>query len=211
MSVSSSSLAPGDQVHDRDFVVRDLDDERDLPGQRLPRNSNRFARNRTTIVAARPSIGKRIFRTLGRFVVAVLIGVGLTLAWQSYGEQAKAIARTWAPSLAWALPQSDAKAPSADSDILPELARQLKLITLDVAIVRRDVGQLAANQDQIAANQDQIAAKQDQLTQNIAALQEIEQDARQRAYSSAAPKPVSPPAPKALRPAVRIAPQAAPQ
>jgi len=38
------------------------------------------------IASDRPSIGRRIFRTLTRFFIAVLIGVGATLAWQSHGE-----------------------------------------------------------------------------------------------------------------------------
>jgi len=206
--MSSSSLAPGDQVHDRDFVVRDLDDERDLHHQRFQRSGDQFARNRPAIAAIRPSIGKRIFRTLARFVVAVLIGVGLTLAWQSYGEEAKEMARIWVRSLAWALPQanakSDVKSPPADAEVLPELAQQLRLIALDVAIVRHNVGQLATNQDQ-------FAAKQDQMTQNLAALQEIEQDVRQRTFSAPTPKPVSPPASKLIHPAARISPPAAPQ
>jgi hypothetical protein len=204
MSLSSSSLAPGDHVHDRDFVVRDLDGEHDIHHQRFQRSGDQLGRNRLPIVPARPSIGKRILRTLARFVVAVLIGIGLTLAWQSYGEQAKAMARIWAPSLAWALPQSDAKPPPADADILPELTQQLKLIALDVAIVRRNVGQLATNQDQ-------LAAKQDQMTQNLAALQEIERDVRQKTFALPAPKPVSPRVPNPTHPAARSAPQAAPQ
>jgi len=204
MSLSSSSLAPGDHAPDRDFVVRDLDDERDMHHQRFQRSGDQLGRNRLPIVPARPSIVKRILRTLARFVIAVLIGVGLTLAWQSYGEQAKAMARLWVPSLAWALPESDARSPPADADILPELAQQLKLIALDLAIVRHNVGQLATNQDQ-------LAAKQDQMTQNLAALQEIERDVRQKAFALPAPKPVSPPVPNPVRPAARSAPQAAPQ
>jgi hypothetical protein len=51
--------------------------------------------------------------TMARFLLAVLIGIGLTLAWQSYGEGAKQIVGPWvsetitskAPSLAWLLPQ----------------------------------------------------------------------------------------------------------
>jgi hypothetical protein len=39
--------------------------------------------------SGRPSIGRRMFRTLFRFSVAVLIGVGATLGWQSYGDEAK--------------------------------------------------------------------------------------------------------------------------
>src|SRR6201981_3124912 len=34
----------------------------------------------------RPSIGRRMFRFITRFTIAVLIGVGATLGWQSYGE-----------------------------------------------------------------------------------------------------------------------------
>ena len=117
----SSPLAPGDQVHDRDFVVRDLDHERDLHNQRFQRAGDQSARSRPLTATVRPSIGRRIFRTLTRFIVAVLIGVGLTLAWQSYGEQAKEMVRIWVPSLAWLLPQPDAKQQQADADILPEM------------------------------------------------------------------------------------------
>ena len=197
----SSPLAPGDQVHDRDFLVRDLDDERDLHNQRFQRAGDQTSRSRPAAAAVRPSIGRRIFRTLARFIVAVVIGVGLTLAWQSYGEQAKGMARTWVPSLAWLAPQPDAKPPT-DADVLPEMAQQVKLIALDIAIVRRNLGQLATNQDQ-------LAAKQDQMTRNMAELQEIEQDVRQKTFSPPpAPKPVEL---KPLHPAVRNSPQAAPQ
>src|SRR5256885_13451684 len=56
---------------------------------------------------------------MARFLVAVLIGIGLTLAWQSYGEEAKQIVEPWAtemvttraPSLAWLLPSSPTKSP----------------------------------------------------------------------------------------------------
>ena len=37
--------------------------------------------------SGRPSIGKRMFRTLVRFSIAVLIGVGAMLGWQSYGDE----------------------------------------------------------------------------------------------------------------------------
>ena len=37
----------------------------------------------------RPPIGKRMLRALIRFSIAVLIGVGATLGWQSYGDEAK--------------------------------------------------------------------------------------------------------------------------
>src|ERR1700746_892578 len=51
----------------------------------------------------RPSITRRIIRTLGRFSAAVLIGVGATLAWQCYGS---VMVGAWAPSLGWLVPTS---------------------------------------------------------------------------------------------------------
>lgn len=199
VSMTSSPLAPSDH---RDFDIRDLDDERDLHNQRFPRSSDPLIRSRPPV--AKRSIGKRIFRTLTRFVVTVLIGVALTLGWQTYGEQTKELTRTWVPSIAWMLPQPDPKAPT-NADVLPEMAQQIKLIALDVAIVRRNLSQLATNQDQ-------LAAKQDQMTKNIASLQEIEQDARQKALSLPVPKPVVPLAPKpVLHPTERNSPPAAPQ
>jgi hypothetical protein len=41
------------------------------------------------LVSGRPSIVSRMFRTIARFSIAVLIGVCATLAWQSHGDQAK--------------------------------------------------------------------------------------------------------------------------
>jgi hypothetical protein len=120
----------------------------------------------------RPSIGKRTFRTIARFYFAVLIGVCATLAWQSYGDQAKRKIEAWAPSLAWLLPVS-AMEPAAAVATFPELVEQLKPISLDLAIVRRSLEQLAANQNQLAARQEQTA-------QNLATLQEVEQDVRQK-------------------------------
>ena len=62
----------------------------------------------------RRSIGKRIVRALARFFIVVLIGVGATLAWQSYSDEAMEMVRTEAPSLAWSLPVSTAKPPPDD-------------------------------------------------------------------------------------------------
>jgi hypothetical protein len=202
VSMTSSPLAPSDHIHDRDFDIRDLDDERDPHNQRFPRSSDPLIRSRGPV--AKRSVGKRVFRMLTRFAVTVLIGVGLTLGWQTYGEQAKELTRTLVPSIAWMLPQPDPKSPT-DADVLPEMAQQIKLIALDVAIIRRNLSQLAANQDQ-------LAAKQDRMTQNMASLQEIEQDTRQKALSLPVPKPVVPLAPKpAPHPTARNSPPAAPQ
>jgi hypothetical protein len=148
-----------------------------------------------------PSIGRRMFRALTRFFFAVLIGVGATLAWQSHGDAAKQIVRTWAPSLAWLLPVSTTTSPpdgpvSAQNAALPqsapltqsaapasavavgELVQQIEPITRDLTIVRRSL--------------EQIAAKQEQMAQNIATLQAAEQDIRQKMASPPPSRPGSP-------------------
>jgi septal ring factor EnvC (AmiA/AmiB activator) len=76
---------------------------------------------------------------------------------------------------------------TADGPTSPELAQQIKLIAADLATVRRNIGQLAANQDQ-------FAAKQEQMNQNIAMLQQVEQDVRQQVLAPPALKPPHPPA-----------------
>src|SRR6476620_11758337 len=59
-----------------------------------------FGRRGDQMAGDRPSIGRRLFRTLTRFVVTVLIGVGGTLAWQSYGDEARDMIAARAPALA---------------------------------------------------------------------------------------------------------------
>jgi uncharacterized iron-regulated membrane protein len=126
----------------------------------------------------RPSISRRLTRKLARFFLAVLIGVGGTLAWQYYGGE---MVRAWAPSLGWLLPAS----PPGPAVTSTELQQQLKPMAIDLALVRR-------SEEQLAANQDQLARKQDQMAQAIATLQAAEQDLSQK--MSAPPSP--PPAPK---------------
>ncbi|HEY6860880.1 MAG TPA: hypothetical protein VI358_13955 [Pseudolabrys sp.] len=135
------------------------------------------------------SLGKRVFRTLARLFVAVLIGVGVTLAWQSHGDEAKEMVRTWAPSLAWLLPVSTTKSVpdglGASAATSAELVQQFKPVALDLAIVRHSL-------EQLAAKIEQLAAKQEQMVQNIATLQAVEQDISQKMSSSSQPRVVSP-------------------
>jgi len=99
-------------------------------------------------MAGRPSIGRRIFRAISRFCIAVLIGVGATLAWQSHGEEAKEMVRTWAPSLEGMLHVIPTRSSARAS--LPDLFQQQELIARDLAIVRRSLEHLAAKQEQMA-------------------------------------------------------------
>ena len=151
----------------------------------------------------RPSIGRRMFRALVRFFIAAVIGVGATLAWQSYGDEAKEMVRTWIPSVAWLLPVSTTKSPpngqvSAQDAALPQSTPvtqtpaptaaatspelvQLEPMARDLAVMRRSL--------------EQLAAKQEQMAQNIATLQAVEQDIRQK-MSSRPPSPAVPVPPR---------------
>lgn len=179
MYPASSPLVPDDQFHERDFAPRDLDAERDF-------NEQRRRRPPRPNPVKRPSVVGRMARALGRFCAAVLIGVGLTLAWQTHAEQINEAVTSWVPSLAWLLPEQSPKQP-AEAAVSSEVTQQIKLIAVDLAIVRRNIGQLAANQDQ-------FAARQEQMNQNIGMLQQIEQDARQQALAPPPPKAARPPA-----------------
>jgi hypothetical protein len=127
------------------------------------------------VAGDRPSIGRRIFRTLTRFLIAVLIGIGATLAWQSQGDAARDMVVAQAPSLGWLLSVSTTQSP-AMAATAPDPVRQLEPLAFNLDVVRRSVEQLAANQEQMA--------------QNIATLQAVADDIRQR--MSTAP-PSSPP------------------
>jgi hypothetical protein len=117
------------------------------------------------LASGRPSIGRRIFRTLTRFSIAVLIGVGATLGWQSYGDAAKEMLVARAPTLAWMLSVSTTKSPVVAATSTDPM-QQLAPLTFNLDIVRRSV--------------EQLAAKQEQMAQNIAALQAVEEDIRQK-------------------------------
>ena len=189
MYPSSTPLVPDDQYRERDFVPRDLDAERDLHEQRRGRPQQRQN------AIKNPSIISRTVPSVTRFLAVLLIGVGLTLGWQSYTGQLS----ERAPSLAWLVPPPSPKK-TPDVAISPDVAQQIKLMAVDLAIVRRNMGQLAANLDQ-------FAVKQEQMNQNIGMLQQAEQDARQQVVSPPAPKPAHPPARNPVPTSVQTSPR----
>ncbi|WP_316232525.1 hypothetical protein, partial [Bradyrhizobium sp. SZCCHNR1051] len=116
------------------------------PPGRSPRPSGLKDDN---IASDRPSIGRRPLHTLARLVIAVLIGIGATLAWQSYGNAArdKVVAR--APSLGWLLSVSTTKSPAIAATV-PDPMQQLEPLAFNLDVVRRSVEQLAGKQEQMA-------------------------------------------------------------
>ena len=186
----SQSRPPNSQYREREIAACDSDAESVSPNQRInagrkepeyyvksppvaPPTYGRYSGFENYQFVGRPSISKRVLRAVARFSLAVLVGVGATLGWQSYGDKAGAVVRAWAPSLSWLLPVSATGSPVAT---LPELVERLKPMSLDLAIVRRSL-------EQLAANQNQFAAKQEQIAQNVATLQEAAQEIRQAVYA----------------------------
>ncbi len=149
------------------------DDRPYRPATGMSRRSSGFKND--PFMSGRLSIGRRIYRSLARFSFAVLIGVGATLAWQCYADQANEIVRTWAPSLGWLLPASAIKSPAR-----AVTSADLEPIALNLAIVRRSI-------EQLAANQDQLARKQEQLGETMTTLQATEQDIVQKISSPLPP------------------------
>ena len=144
------------------------------PSIRSPRPSGL---NDDQVASDRPSIGRRIFRTLTRFFIAVIIGIGATLAWQSHGDAARDMVVARAPLLGWLLSVSTTKSPAVAAtapDPLPQLVP------------------LASNIDAVRRSVEQLAAKQEQMAQNIATLHAVEEDIRQKVSS-----PPPPPSPQA--------------
>jgi hypothetical protein len=123
---------------------------------------------------------RRVARSAALFLFAVLVGVGGTLASQSYRDEITQVF----PPLGWLSPVSTIKAP-APAVTTADLQGQLKPVAIDLALVRRSI-------EQLTSNLDQLARRQDQMAQNIVTLQAAEQDISQK--MSAPPSP--PPAPK---------------
>lgn len=169
----------------------DARSDRRIGGRRMKPSINsshsyRFGEGQVT--SGRPSIGRRIFRSLSRFSTAVLIGVGVTLGWQSYGDAAKEMAVARAPMLAWLLSTSATKSPVVAATS-PGPAQQLEPLASNLDTVRRSV--------------EQLAFKQEQIAQNIAALQAVGEDIRQKMSFTApspAPQAASIPQPKPAQP-----------
>jgi len=187
-----------------DGHARDLDarSERrtDKPLNKPVRSRHGFGRGNDEVARSRPA-GRRPFRAFVRFIVAVLIGIGLTVGWQSYGDAARQMLAVQAPGLAALLPVSTGSPPvsAPSADPMQQLAP------------------LASNLDALRHNLDQLSARQDQMVQTISALLVVDQEIKQKISSTppmqqpastTQPKPVSPALQSASAP--RRSPPAAP-
>ena len=153
--------------------------------------------------AGRPSIGRRMIRAVARFCIAALIGVGATLAWQTHGDQANEIIKTWAASLGQRLAAASTTKSAAEITLAAaQTAIPVQPEAHDVALAQSrpgpqippaSVGQAAPaaastqQLDSIVRNLamvhkgvEQLGVKQEEMARNIATLQAAEQDIRSK-------------------------------
>ncbi len=141
----------------------------------------------------RPSLVTRAARRVTRILIVLCIGVATTLAWQSYGDVARAMIANSSPQLGWLAPEAAPvtqtapdmaarAAPAAPSVDVQQLKEQFKELSLGLDAVRQSVDQLAA----------QVVAGHRQMAGDIAKLQAEISPPQQRA--SAAPPAGAPPA-----------------
>jgi hypothetical protein len=165
-----------------------------------------------------PSLRKRVSRAFSRFLITFCVGGASTLAWQSYGDTARAMIANSYPQLGWLAPQAETVAQNAPEPIAPVAPsfdpQQLNAMSLDLDAMRQSIDRIeanmtaiqeqmsrgadriansiVANQEQITLGVDQLTAGQEQMTREITKLQAVEQYVL---YKNAEPPPRSAPAP----------------
>jgi len=169
---------------------------------------------------------RRHLRALARTLTAILIGVVGTLAWQSYGEQAKQMIAIDAPAFGWspeskqmiagfveqlgwtrqateadtAPIQASAVATAPAAPAAPALASSAPPAP---AVDPEQVHDIVLNLGALRQSLDQIASAQDQMAREIARLQSADAEILQKI-----PAPPRPPAVAPARKPVSIAPAA---
>jgi hypothetical protein len=133
-----------------------------------------------------------------RFLIAFCVGIGATLAWQSYGDTARAMIASSYPEYGWLAPQSavaqTGSATGAPSSIASADPQDLKSLSFNLAAIGQRVDQIAASQDKVSRD---ISARLAVAKQEI-----LDRMSPPSAQPAAAPvrKPASP-APQAAVPA----------
>jgi hypothetical protein len=137
------------------------------------------------LAAEGPSIGGRVVRTFVRRCMVVLIGGGVTIAWQYHGDHVTKMARSWAlwPGGLSSVPTTSPPAPaSVGTATSPDLAQQ-PAVAQDLAGARPDLDQPATRQEQPpaaqqrpAVTQERPAARQDHVARHVAAPPAAGQD-----------------------------------
>ena len=132
----------------------------------------------------RPSLGRRALRRLARFLLVFCVGVGTTLAWQAYGDAARAMIANSSPQLGWLAPQTAPVVPIAPAPA-GAASSDVQQLAFGLAAVRQSVDLLTA----------QLAAGQGQMGGDIAKLQADQQEILHK-LSAGPPRPTAAPAHK---------------
>jgi len=159
--------------------------------------TNAMRQSSLEAIIKRPSFATRTSRGLARFLVVFCIGVATTLAWQLYGDTARAVIANSSPQLGWFVPHTAPVVPSTPDVAPPATAAspELQQLVIGLAIVRQSIDQLAA---QSAANQRQMAddtAKLQSNEQEI--LHKLSATPLRSAPPARKPEPMPPPSPSA--------------
>ena len=119
----------------------------------------------------KPSFKTRAARYLARFMIIFSMGVATTLAWQSRGNELRAMIANSSPQLGWLAPQAalaktaSETAPTASATASPE-RQELEVISISLAAMQQSIDQLTA---QFVASQQQMASDIAKLKQDILA------------------------------------------
>ena len=132
----------------------------------------------------RPSLARRVLRRLARFLIVFCVGVGTILAWQAYGDAARAMIANSSPQLGWLAPQTAPVVPIAPAPA-GAASSDVQQLAFGLAAVRQSVDLLTA----------QLAAGEGQMGADIAKLQADQQEILHK-LSAAPPRPTAAPAHK---------------
>ena len=103
----------------------------------------------------RPSLARRALRGLARFLIVFCVGVGTILAWQSYGDAARAMIANSSPQLGWLAPQTAPVVPIAPAPA-GAASSDVQQLAFGLAAVRQSVDLLTA---QLAAGEGQMGGR----------------------------------------------------
>ena len=182
--------ADEDEPVERDDLRSGFPSHLDQEASERQANHDRLvATENDRLVSTENEMKRRGSRGFGRYLVAILIGVAVTLAWQSYGDATKQIIATSAPELGsspetkqmiaswvdqfgWTKPpagsekqaapvaQTAPAAPSIDPEKVQQMAR-------DLATLRQSVEQLAGGLDQVTREIGKLKVADDEILAKI--------------------------------------------
>jgi len=134
-------------------------------------------------ITKRPSLVRRARNGSARFFIIFGLGVGTTLAWQSYGDAALGMIAKSSPQLAWLARKTVPAVPTAPNAVTAAVASpDLQQLALGLAAVRQSVDLLSG----------QVTAGQQQTGSDIAKLQADGQDILHK-LAAAPPRPTAAP------------------